>query len=50
MKRIRTPAGLAACGTARPAQPVSVFAEDLSLLIRRPLRLRVARSIIRVLS
>jgi hypothetical protein len=37
-------------GTARPALPVSVFAEDFSLLIRFPRRLRIARSRIRVLS
>ena len=40
----------AACGTARPALPVSVFAEDFSLLIRTPRRMRIARSSIRVLS
>jgi hypothetical protein len=39
-----------AAGYARPSLPVSVFAEDLSLLIRHPRRLRIARSIIRVLS
>lgn len=43
------PAGLVAAGTPRPSTPVSVFAEDFSLLIRTPRRLRIARSIIRVL-
>ena len=41
---------LAAAGTARPSSPVSVFAEDFSLLIRTPRRMRIARSKIRVLS
>ena len=41
---------LTACGTARPASPVSVFAEDFSLLLRSPRRMRIARSKIRVLS
>ncbi len=41
---------LAAAGTARPSSPVSVFAEDFSLLIRTPRRIRIARSKIRVLS
>ena len=39
-----------AAGAARPALPVSVFAEDFSLLIRAPRRMRIARSRIRVLS
>jgi hypothetical protein len=39
-----------AAGTARPSLPVSVFAEDFSLLIRRPRRMRIARGFIRVLS
>ena len=39
-----------AMGTARPSQPVSVFAEDFSLLIRTPRRMRIARNKIRVLS
>jgi len=43
-------APLAAAGTARPSSPASVFAEDFSLLIRTPRRLRIARSKIRVLS
>ncbi len=43
-------APLVAAGTARPSSPVSVFAEDFSLLIRTPRRLRLARSKIRVLS
>ncbi len=43
-------APLAAAGTARPSSPVSVFAEDFSLLIRTPRRFRLARSKIRVLS
>lgn len=46
----RGPRGLWAAGTARPSAPVSVFAEDFSLLIRTPRRLRIARSRIRVLS
>jgi hypothetical protein len=41
---------LAAAGTARPSSPVSVFAEDFSLLIRTPRRFRIARSRIHVLS
>jgi hypothetical protein len=41
---------LVAAGTARPALPVSVFAEDFSLLIRRPRRMRIARGCIRILS
>jgi len=43
-------APLAAAGIARPSSPVSVFAEDFSLLIRTPRRMRIARSKIRVLS
>lgn len=43
-------APLAVAGTARPSSPVSVFAEDFSLLIRTPRRIRIARSKIRVLS
>jgi len=43
-------APLAAAGIARPSSPVSVFAEDFSLLIRTPRRFRLARSKIRVLS
>jgi len=43
-------APLAVAGTARPSSPVSVFAEDFSLLIRTPRRYRLARSKIRVLS
>jgi len=43
-------APLAAAGTARPSSPVSVFAEDFSLLIRTPRRFRIVRSRIRVLS
>ena len=43
-------APLAAAGTARPSSPVSVFAEDFSLLIRTPRRMRIARMKIRVLS
>jgi hypothetical protein len=39
-----------AAGTARPSLPVSVFADDFSLLIRTPRRMRIARSRIRVLS
>lgn len=41
---------LVAAGTPRPSLPVSVFAEDFSLLIRSPRRMRIARSRIRVLS
>ena len=43
-------APLVAAGTARPSSPVSVFAEDFSLLIRTPRRMRIARMKIRVLS
>jgi len=43
-------APLVAAGTARPSSPVSVFAEDFSLLIKTPRRMRIARSKIRVLS
>ena len=43
-------APVVAAGTARPSSPVSVFAEDFSLLIRTPRRMRIARSKIRVLS
>lgn len=51
VKTVRTSmAPLAAAGTARPSLPVSVFAEDFSLLIRTPRRIRIARSKIRVLS
>lgn len=54
MRRARLPIAplreLAAAGTARPSLPVSVFAEDFSLLIRTPRRIRIARSKIRVLS
>lgn len=50
MKR-RTTKGreLAVAGTPRPASPQSVFAEDFSLLIRTPRRLRIKRSHIRIL-
>lgn len=41
---------LAAADIARPSSPQSVFAEDFSLLIRTPRRLRIARSRIKVLS
>lgn len=41
------------CGTAagpvRPARPVQVFAEDFSLLLRTPRRMRIARGRILVL-
>lgn len=47
---IEKPCGLDAAGTARPSLQVSVFAEDFSLLIRTPRRIRIARSRIRVLS
>lgn len=55
MKRARMPLPksmppLVACGTPRPSLPVSVFAEDFSLLLRSPRRIRIARSKIRVLS
>lgn len=52
-KPLRTRLGmapLAAAGTALPALPVSVFAEDFSLLIRTPRRMRITRSRIHVLS
>jgi hypothetical protein len=49
-KRRRTLSPLMAAGTARPSLPVSVFAEDFSLLIRTPRRMRITRSRIRVLS
>lgn len=51
-RRIELPtqSPLMAAGTARPSSPVSVFAEDFSLLIRTPRRMRIARSKIRVLS
>lgn len=43
-----------ACGTSagrtQPASPHPVFAEDFSVLVRAPRRLRLARSTIRVLS
>lgn len=45
-----TQAPLEVAGTARPALPVSIFAEDFSLLIRTPRRMRIARQRIRVLS
>lgn len=45
-----TQPSLAAAGAARPSSPVSVFAEDFSLLIRTPRRFRLVRSRIRVLS
>ena len=48
--KLMSMAPLAAAGTARPSSPVSVFAEDFSLLIRTPRRFRIARSKIRVLS
>jgi hypothetical protein len=38
-----------AVGTPRPALPVSVFAEDFSLLIRTPRRMRIARNRILIL-
>lgn len=36
-------------GTPRPSLPVSVFAEDFSLLIRTPRRMRIVRGRITVL-
>jgi hypothetical protein len=45
-----TPSGLAAAGKALPSQPVTVFAEDFSLIARKPDRLRLTRYKIRVLS
>jgi hypothetical protein len=42
--------GAVAAGTARPSLPISVFAEDFSLLIRTPRRMRIARGAIHVLS
>lgn len=50
VKRRPTQAPLEAAGTARPSSPVSVFAEDFSLLLRAPRRMRIARSRIWVLS
>lgn len=41
---------LAAAGTPRPSLPVSVFAEDFSLLVRTPRRMRIKRNRIYVLS
>ena len=51
-KRVLPPTGshLTAAGTARPSAPVSVFAEDFSLIIRTPRRMRIARSRITLLS
>ena len=49
-KRRPTQPSLMCAGTARPSAPVSVFAEDFSLLIRTPRRFRLVRSHIRVLS
>lgn len=43
-------AGLARAGQTRPARPSSVYAEDFSLLVRAPRRLRIARGRVRVLS
>lgn len=39
-----------AAGPARPSLPTPVFAEDFSLLVRYPRRMRIARSRISVLS
>jgi hypothetical protein len=50
LRRVKRVAGLVRVGPARPSSPVSVFAEDFSLLIRTPRRFRIARSRIRVLS
>lgn len=47
-RRLPVPVGLAACDIARPAQPLSVFAEDFSLLVRIR-RMRIKRSYIRLL-
>lgn len=44
------PAGLARAGLTRPALPVSVLAEDFSLLVRAPRRMSISRGKIRVLS
>jgi hypothetical protein len=49
-RRARIPAMGPAIGTARPSQPVQVFAEDFSLLIRTPRRMRIARGRIEVLN
>lgn len=56
MKRVPLPIvrpvqpGLAAAGTPRPSSPVSVFAEDFSLIIRTPRRLRIKRGRIFILN
>lgn len=47
-KPLPVAAGATAAGTARPALPLPVFAEDFSLLVRRR-RLRIARGRITVL-
>ena len=44
------PTGLDAAGTCRPSLPVSQFANDFSLLLRAPRRLRLVRGRIYVLS
>lgn len=51
MKRQPAPRDRAwsAAGTARPSAPLTTYAEDFSLLVRRK-RLRVKRGRIRVLS
>lgn len=49
MLKRRNPAGAVPIGTPRPAKPVSVFAEDFSLLVRAPRRLRLKRGGIVVL-
>ena len=43
------PVGLAAIGNARPALPVSQYANDFSFIVRYPRRLRIERGRIVVL-
>lgn len=48
-RRTSIPTGLALAGTARPARPAPIYAEDFSELVRAPRRLRVKRGKIIVL-
>jgi hypothetical protein len=49
VKRCPWPEGAVAAGSARPAKPSTVYAEDFSLLLRIR-RLRIKRGVVRVLS
>lgn len=40
---MRHPAGLSRCGLVRPALPLTLYADDFSIIVRLPIRLRIVR-------